>query len=350
MSSEILGGGVMIAVAAALWVTYLMPTWARRRQYLATERNAVRLQQTMRILAETSEVPQQVRLEANARTVMTQRKLLAQAEDDARAEAKAVTDAAVTARRSAAALAAANRAAAAQAVAAQAAAVRARTAASSNTGSVLSPAARRARRLRRVRALTSLILLLGTVVVVFGIVAVVTGGSWAALVGGLVTVSLAVSGLARLARTARRVHRQATVDSASGVAPRARVGQTFEPVQLEETPVVAPSWTPLPLPRPMHLSRGSVAQAAMASVDAAAELRRVAAEAELARRAAALEVAVLPLKRATGATPAIPPSAPGAAPLDAPAANRYASMGVIGDTAPGMSDLDDVLRRRRAVG
>lgn len=350
MSSEILGGGVMIAVAAALWVTYLMPTWARRRQYLATERNAVRLQQTMRILAETSEVPQQVRLEANARTVMTQRKLLAQAEDDARAEAKAVTDAAVTARRSAAALAAANRAAAAQAVAAQAAAVRARTAASSNTGSVLSPAAGRARRLRRVRALTSLILLLGTVVVVFGIVAVVTGGSWAALVGGLVTVSLAVSALARLARTARRAHRQATVDSASGVAPRARMGQAFEPVQLEKTPVVAPSWTPLPLPRPMHLSRGSVAQAAMASVDAAAELRRIAAEAELARRAAALEVAVTPLTRATGATPAIPPSAPGAAPLDAPAANRFASMGVIGDTAPGMSDLDDVLRRRRAVG
>ncbi|TFD03113.1 hypothetical protein E3T28_04580, partial [Cryobacterium sinapicolor] len=125
MSSEVLGGGVMIAVAAALWVTYLMPTWARRRQYLTTERNAVRLQQTMRILAETSEVPQQVRLEANARTVVTQRKLLAQAEDDARAEAKAVTDAAASARRSAAALAAANRAAAAREIAAQAAAVRA---------------------------------------------------------------------------------------------------------------------------------------------------------------------------------------------------------------------------------
>ncbi|MFO7690581.1 MAG: hypothetical protein R6W83_08515, partial [Cryobacterium sp.] len=124
MSSEVLGGGVMIAVAAALWVTYLMPTWARRRQYLTTERNAVRLQQTMRILAETSEVPQQVRLEANARTVLTQRKLLAQAEDDARAEAKAVTDAAAAARRSASALAAANRAAAARELADRAAAER----------------------------------------------------------------------------------------------------------------------------------------------------------------------------------------------------------------------------------
>ena len=81
MSSEVLGGGVMVAVAAALWVTYLMPTWARRRQYLATERNAVRLQQTLRILAETSEIPQEVRVETNARGVSAQRKLLAQAEE-----------------------------------------------------------------------------------------------------------------------------------------------------------------------------------------------------------------------------------------------------------------------------
>ncbi|WP_166785428.1 hypothetical protein, partial [Cryobacterium cryoconiti] len=243
-----------------------------------------------------------------------------------------------------AALAAANRAAAAKAVAAQAAAVRAGAAASGSarTSSLPAPSAARARRLRRVRAMTSLILLLGTVLFVSGIVAVATGGAWTALVSGLVTTVLALSALTRLARTARRAHRADGVAAGSGVATRARVGQTFEPVQLEETPVVASSWTPLPLPRPMHLSRGSVAQAAMASVDAAAELRRVAAEAELARRAAALEVAVTPLKRVTAEAPATPAAAP--------AASRFASMGVVGETAPGMSDLDDVLRRRRAVG
>ena len=338
MSSEVLGGGVMIAVAAALWVTYLMPTWARRRQYLTTERNAVRLQQTMRILAETSEVPQQVRLEANARTVVTQRKLLAQAEDDARAEAKAVTDAAASARRSAAALAAANRAAASRAVAAQAAAVRAGAA----HAGVVAGSPGRALRLRRVRALTSLILLVGLIFFVSGLFAVAAGGAWTALVGGLVTVTLSFGALSRLARTARRAHRHAAAANGAQVSTgAARVGQAFEPVQLEETPVVAPSWTPLPLPRPMHLSRGSVAQAAMASVEAAADLRKVAAEAELARRAAALEVAVTPLKRATAAQESVPA---------APAASRFASMGVVGDTAPGMSDLDDVLRRRRAVG
>ena len=340
MSSEILGGGVMIAVAAALWVTYLMPTWARRRQYLTTERNAVRLQQTLRILAETSEVPQQVRLEANARTVLNQRKLLAQAEDDARAEAKAVTDAAASARRSAAALAATNRAAAAREVAAQASAVRAGAAGAAVVAG--SPGRARALRLRRVRALTSLILLGGILFFVSGVVAVAAGGAWTAVLGGLATVALAVGALSRLARTSRRAHQHAAAANGSEVSsPSARVGQAFESVHLEETPVVAPSWTPLPLPRPMHLSRGSVAQAAMASVDAAAELRKVAAEAELARRAAALEVAVTPLTRAV----------PGRenAPV-VPAASRFASMGVVGDTAPGMSDLDDVLRRRRAVG
>jgi hypothetical protein len=350
MSSEVLGGGVMIAVAAALWVTYLMPTWARRRQYLTTERNAVRLQQTMRILAETSEVPQQVRLEANARTVLTQRKLLAQAEDDARAEAKAVTDAAASARRSAAALAAANRAAAEQALNAQAAASRS----GAPRAGVIAGSRGRALRLRRVRALTSLILLVGLLLFVSGVFAAAAGGAWTALLGGLATVALALGTLSRLARTARRAREHARAVRGSEMIHRgSRVGQTFEPVQLEETPVVAPSWTPLPLPRPMHLSRGSVAQAAMASVDAAAELRKVAAEAELARRAAALEVAVTSLKRAPAGretAPAAPAaSAAPAAPAVA-AASRFASMGVVGDTAPGMSDLDDVLRRRRAVG
>ncbi|TFD53055.1 hypothetical protein E3T55_05705, partial [Cryobacterium frigoriphilum] len=109
MSSEALGGGVMILVAAVLWVAYLMPTWSRRKQYLATERNAVRLQQTLRVLAETAEVPRHVHLEANARTVAEQHKLLAQVEAEARREAKAAADAAAEVRRAAAALAAAAR-------------------------------------------------------------------------------------------------------------------------------------------------------------------------------------------------------------------------------------------------
>jgi hypothetical protein len=73
---DVIGGGVLVAAAAALWIAYLLPTWLRRRQYLATERNAVRLQQTLRILAETAETPQAVRVEATAREVVTQQRIL----------------------------------------------------------------------------------------------------------------------------------------------------------------------------------------------------------------------------------------------------------------------------------
>jgi len=52
------GGGLVLALVAVLWLVYLVPTWQRRREYLATERNAVRLQQTLRILAQTAELPE----------------------------------------------------------------------------------------------------------------------------------------------------------------------------------------------------------------------------------------------------------------------------------------------------
>lgn len=328
MSGDALGGGVMVAIAAALWVAYLMPTWSRRRQYLATERNAIRLQQTLRILAETAAVPQQVHLEANARTVASQRKLLAEAERDALAEAKAAEDAARAARRAATA----QRAAAAAQAAAKARQLEAQV-----------PAVATLRRVRRGRALSSLLFLSGILLLLTGITPMLQG-AWAAFGIGasLVTASLAaLSRLAKTARTARVVRIAPAV--ASVPAPR------FEPVQLEETPAEKHTWTPQPLPRPLYLSRGTIAQTAMASVDAAAELRRAAAESELARRAAEIAAAqapdVTPIARPAARVAA---SAAPSAPSEPP--SRFASMGIVGDTAPGISDLDAVLRRRRAAG
>ncbi|QYF72468.1 hypothetical protein [Cryobacterium sp. PAMC25264] len=329
MSSEVLGGGVMVAVAAALWVTYLMPTWARRRQYLATERNAVRLQQTLRILAETSEIPQEVRVETNARGVSAQRKLLAQAEEDARIASKAAGDAATAARRAAVLRAAAAR------------------------PKALTPAGK-ARRLRAMRALSTLLLLIGLVSAVAGLT-LLSAGLWTLLVGGLVAAGTAVAALGRLASVSRsaRAPRQATDAVATETGrrvPQGSRGQRFEPVHFEEAPVAAPTpWTPQPLPKPLHLSPGSIAQAAMASVDAAAQLRQAAAEAELQRRAQALAEAiapseVTPITRPVAARAAAAKASPQAAP------SRFASMGIVGETEPGMTDLDDVLRRRRAVG
>ena len=50
------GTAILIVIAAALWLLYLVPMWRRRREYLATERNAIRLQQTLRIMAHAAEV------------------------------------------------------------------------------------------------------------------------------------------------------------------------------------------------------------------------------------------------------------------------------------------------------
>ncbi|HZW42005.1 MAG TPA: hypothetical protein VFE99_06865, partial [Agromyces sp.] len=86
---DVIGGGLLVAVAALLWIAYLLPSWLRRRQYLATERNAVRLQQTLRILAETAETPEAVRVEATAREVAAQQRILHQHEAAARLAAEA---------------------------------------------------------------------------------------------------------------------------------------------------------------------------------------------------------------------------------------------------------------------
>ncbi|WP_022885691.1 hypothetical protein [Glaciibacter superstes] len=318
MSGEALGGGVMVAVAAALWVVYLIPTWSRRRQYLATERNAVRLQQTMRILAETAEVPQQVRLEANARTVNAQQRLLAQAEDEARVEAEAAEAAALAARRAAAALARASR------------------------PPVVDSPAQLLRRLRKLRALSSLVLLAGLVTVVAGAVAALVSGSWLLFGIGAVASVVALGSLSRLARSARSA--RVVIAPPVQVAPAA---PRFEPVQLEESPMEPPTWTPQPLPKPLHLSRGSIAQAAMASVDAAEELRKATAQAEIAARAAQIAPDATPISRPAAARAAAAlADVPTAVPSEAP--SRFATMGIVGETKPGMSDLDAVLRRRRA--
>lgn len=72
-----LGTTLVLILAVILWVAYLVPVWTRKREYLATERNAIRLQQTLRIMAESAEAPEEVQLEADARTIAVQQKAVA---------------------------------------------------------------------------------------------------------------------------------------------------------------------------------------------------------------------------------------------------------------------------------
>ena len=75
MDGPVLSGGVIVLVSVLLWMLYLLPSWRGRFQYNAAERNAVRLNQALRVLAETSETPGEVRFELNARTALAQQKL-----------------------------------------------------------------------------------------------------------------------------------------------------------------------------------------------------------------------------------------------------------------------------------
>ena len=360
---DVIGGGLLVAVAALLWIAYLLPSWLRRRQYLATERNAVRLQQTLRILAETAETPEPVRVEATAREVATQQRILHEHETATRLEAEAAENLAIAERRAAEGRADAARTAAAEAIAATArftpptvtgsdpATAAAATPASAPvsapapSATATSASAPRSphRALRRKRALCSLVLLASLVTVVVGFVAAPFGVSLLVPAAGGLGVMLALGGILRLAK--------ARVPDAVVQAATAREATPFEPIELAEAPRDEPGWTPQPLPRPLHLSRGTIAAMAMASIEAAAELKRAETGAEVARRAAELEPEV----------PSIRPPAPAAAPSRRPVeepptrpvaepASPYSRMGIVDDARPGIDDLDAVLRRRREAG
>lgn len=434
-----MGGGVVFAIAAALWIAYLLPSWMRRREYLATERTAVRLQQTLRILAETAELPDEVRVEAKARAVAEHQKVLKKAERKALEETRAAAAAEARVRRVAEAHAARlenerlERLAADAAVADAAArlenerevrlpgrpvsrpldrpsetlaggdavprpyvpvtvpdgAAEGTAAASTAAGRTVASArgaisnrdalALRMHRLRRSRAITTLTLLLGLVAAAAGAYSLMTDGDILLLASGAFVALASVALLVRLAGTGRRLVRGATLAArvvALADAPAALYDHAeHEPVAESEG---AATWTPQPLPKPLHLSRGSAAAATMASIDAAAELRRAATVAAIERRAAELaqHPSPIPLRASAEATradsvgevradsageawgeadradAAVVVADPAAQPSGrtAQGVSRFAAMGLIGDLDDHAMDLDAALRRRRAVG
>jgi hypothetical protein len=348
MNIESWGGGVVLALVAALWLVYLVPTWQRRREYLATERNAVRLQQTLRILAQTAEVPDEVRVEANARSVADAQKILRH--EEARREAlrrahEAARQRAVTRELAAAApvLRAADR-----------------------------DPALAARRLRRSRLVSTVVLALSVVAVVGGVAAGPTS-SWVLVVAGLVFGAGAVAMLTQLAAVSRARARRAVV------TPVAQPLKDFSDVlgagvvvSHDEVPAESRSWTPVPVPKPLYLRRGRQRPTpASTAHDAAAELQRDsrrsvealrAAQHDALREAARAEAALQSTRRASTTTSAPPATA---APDPAPAVpaeearvepvapprppSRFARMGIIDDLPESDFSLDEALQRRRAV-
>ncbi|MDO8383559.1 MAG: hypothetical protein Q7T17_11365 [Microbacterium sp.] len=287
MGGQVLGGGVILLVAVALWLVYLVPTWHSRHQYYAAERNAVRLNQAIRVLAETSETPGEVRLELNARTALQQQRLARrlQAEHQS-AELEELREQVAHARSA--------------------------------------PLARRARARRRARLVATTLLLVGLSGTGFGIWQVVQGGAQTFLWAGAASVGLSLIVLQRMAHVAARA---AVADSAAEqpVAVRREASvQDLAPAMPQR------EWTPRTLPQPLVSSNGSRAAAQLDAADAREALRRAAREEALRTQIERQQTEPSRPQRIDRTVARVEAQEAPAASV-APARSPYAGMGVVDD-------------------
>jgi hypothetical protein len=306
MEATGVGTAIMLAIAAGLWFLYLVPTWLRRREYLATERTATRLQQTLRIMAETAETPEVVWVEATVRDAARQQRALRARE------------------------AAEHRRLAEELRQAEAAERAARPVPSVDAGEL------RRRRVRRSRTLASLLMIVATVV---GGVQTVLIAMTGAVVASWVVLAVAATGACVAVGMQRRLDAAAAPRRASRVASAPSVTAAEAP----SASAAAREWTPVPLPKPRYLERPAP-QSVAPRLDAAALLRAAAEEAERARRAAHAEPEVVQFRPRTPTPTAVPAAATRPA-----AASRFARMGLVDPRDTAATDLDEVLRRRRSA-
>lgn len=332
-----MSGGVLLLVAAVLWVAYLFPTMIRRRHDLASERNAVRLQQTLRVIAEAAETPQEVRVEANARAIYAQQRMLAKLEHKEELE---------------------NLRALAAAEAERKAAERAAMLASKAAAKALSVAEMRAR-IRRRRAATSLCLLLALMTTTVGLMGLAWGMTWMVSAAGATGAVLSLLALSHWARSAHALTERPVS------APVSQSADRFD-VSVPSVTPQASTWTPQSLPAPLHLSPGSRAAATIASNDALEQLRRrareiatesVSAPSTRIRNVAAvrhnqeMQAHSLASRPASTSASTLRRTEPSAARVEGSSSDlsqRLASMGIVDSTETSFN-VTDVLQRRRAV-
>lgn len=319
MGGQVLGGGVIVLVAALLWLVYLLPSWHSRRQFDAAERNAVRLNQALRVLAETSETPTEVRLELNARTAMAQQRLARQAM--AEREAASLEHAKVDLEHARAERAAAEAAARVDLERARAEHAAAQARAHVELAAArATPAARQARARRRLRLSATTVALVAVGLAMWGAVEVVTTGAQLLLWSG---VGLAVAAglvLQRMSRVGARAAAR-TMDAA-----------TRAPAHLQDVELEAESreWAPRELPRPLTASAGSRASAVLEAESARAALRQAALEEAMRERAEAQRPPSIEVARTARAS-----------------GTDYAGMGYV-DDAEIEAHVRDLLSRRVA--
>jgi len=230
--TDFFGGGLVFAVAAALWIAYLIPSWMRRRNFAATQENASRMEYALRDL---SDAPA---LAAGAPSARDRKRALHQAELAARARLRFEKQ-------------------------------RAKAERSEEKEAI-------SKHRRRTMRLVAFILFAVSVLAALAGIALVdyTGNPvmlYAGL-GGFMASLLTLQILSGLGRRARRVV----------MAEPAEV-----PLYNFEMPTSSAdprAWTPAPLPKPMHLQTGSLAQATVAQVSMADRIRQAAREEALRAR------------------------------------------------------------------
>jgi hypothetical protein len=250
---QVLGGGVIALVAVLLWLVYLLPSMHSRYRYDAAERNAVRLNQALRVLAETSETPGEVHLELSARTALAQQKLAKQVQE-ARHEAELAQARSELERARIEQLRATESERAARMAARR------------------SPEARRTRARRRARLTVTITAIIALGLAAWGAWEVVTTGAQLALWSSVVVALACMTVRARMVRVEARAGHEQVADA----APAPAVMETPAPEAIDELAEQSPGWTPRQLPRPLTGRAGSRAAAERDVADAREALRQAA--------------------------------------------------------------------------
>lgn len=307
MGGPVLSGGVIVLVSALLWLLYFLPIWRGNHQYNAAERNAVRLNQALRVLAETSETPEEVKLELSARTAYHQQKLARRVQSEREAaELRALRE--------------------------ELASIR------------TDPAVRQARARRIVRLTASMLLLAGLAGTVTGIWQVASTGASGLLWTSLIVGVLAVATLQRMATVARRAARRAR--------PVTVIEERVSPEIHDQGPA---EWTPRQVPQSLTAQAGSRAHAARAAAEAHEALLQAARTEVLRQRAEEIAppapepiVPAAPERPETVAATPEPTRTPDAAPTAPAEESPYARMGYVDDAE--IEQHVRALLNRRAAG
>lgn len=279
MGGQILGGGVIALVVVLLWLIYLLPTWYARVRDNAAERNAVRLNQALRVLAESSEASDDVRIQLSTREVARQQRLVKKLEaEDARLREE--YERAETERRreeNEEKLARTRRdAEAARLTRALEAEERKREIEALKRD----PRVRLQTARRRGRLAATATTIAGLVAIGLGTWQTIATGVWAWLAVGVVVTALGMLALRRMAAVAERARRAPMTAPVAVQEARERP----EPVLLNPTDR---GWVPRRLPAPLTATAGSRAADEVAAAGAREKLEQAAREEAARQRLAA---------------------------------------------------------------